>query len=104
MIERIRDFKYSEAKLAKRLGLTRGEVKFLRQQLVEGEDWKAIAGNGEIALTENAAKKYVAGIENGPRVLAVGDCLVGSTPRKKNGRAPLLLLPPAPIKMRVLRK
>jgi len=103
-----RDFKYSERKIARRLsehcGLGAAEFKFLARGLIEGEHWKKTARNGEIALTQTAVKLMCRGCANPPNFLVVGDCLLTEHPRHKNGPAPVLALPPAPIKMKVMRK
>jgi hypothetical protein len=103
-----RDFKFSEKKIARRLsevcGLGMAEIKFLARALVEGEHWKKTARNGEIALTATAVQLICRGVATPPHFLVVGDCLLTEPSRQKNGPAPVLALPPAPIKMRVMRK
>jgi len=103
-----RDFKYSEKKIARRLsevcGLGMAEIKFLARALVEGEHWKKTARNGEIALTATAVRVICRGVATPPNFLVVGDCLLTEHQRARNGPSPILALPPAPIKMRVMRK
>lgn len=98
-------FKYSEKKIAARLGLSRGDMKFLRDQLTEGEHWERTGGNGEIGLTKIAVQRICRTLESPPTCVVVGDCTLTPPPeKKKGGKAPVLALPPAPITMRVLRK
>jgi len=103
-----RDFKYSEKKIARRLaavcGLGMAEIKFLARGLIEGEHWKKTGRNGEIALTATAVKLICRGFTTALDFVIVGDCLLSEHPPAKNGPSPVLALPPAPIKMRVMRK
>lgn len=103
-----RDFKYSERKIARRLsevcGLGTAEFKFLARGLIEGEHWKKTARNGEVALTATAVRLIHRGCDTRLDFVVVGDCLLTEPSRKKDAATPILALPPAPIKMRMLRK
>lgn len=103
-----RDFKYSERKIARRLsqqhGLGVAEFRFLARELIEGEHWKKTGRNGEIALTATAVRLICRGCATRLNFLVVGDCLLTEAVRKKDAATPILALPPAPIKMRMLRK
>lgn len=100
-----RDFKYSAPKIFRRLGFDSAEVKFLLSNLIENEDWKKNGRGGEVALTATAIKTICREATSPPAFLVVGDCLI-DPPKEKEGHhaAPVFALPPAPIKMRVVRK
>ncbi len=100
-----RDFKYSGPKIFRRLGFDPAEIKFLLKNLVENEHWKKNGRAGEIALTATAVKTICREAENPPAFLIVGDCLIDPPEKKERDYgAPVFALPPAPIKMRVVRK
>ncbi len=75
-------FKYSEAKLANRIGISRGEVKILRDDhLIEDRDWKKFAGG--VALNNRGLKGIWCALRSRPATFDLSQCLIGAS--KKNG-------------------
>lgn len=99
-------FTYSEAKLSDRLGISRTDIKAIREGSLTAEsDWKKIGG--EVALTSGGVKRLWRALETRPAGFDLSLCLV-SRSAKKNGAviAPILLgsaAMPIPVEMVVTR-
>lgn len=78
-------FTYSEAKLSERLGISRTDIKSIRdQRLTVDSDWKKIAG--EVVLSGGGIKRLWRALRERPAVFDLASCLI-APPEKKNGGA-----------------
>lgn len=75
-------FKFSEAKLAKQLGLHRGELRYQREaNLTEDLEWKNLAG--EIALTGKALLKLCDALQVNASEMNLAECGIETAEEKK---------------------
>lgn len=78
-------FTYSEAKLSERLGISRTDIKSIRDRKLRADsDWKKLAG--EVFLSPSGLKRLWRALETRPAGFDLTMCLV-SSPVKKNGAA-----------------
>ncbi len=101
-------FQYSEALFAEETGLSRGEAKYHRDQILkEGVDWKK--ERGEVVLSASAIKRVWRVLQGRPAPFELSRCLVSVIGHKngadKKNDASILLgssARPIPRKMKVL--
>jgi hypothetical protein len=98
-------FKYSEARLADSLGVTRQDLRPIRQRLLrEGRDWKKI--HGQVLFSEGSTL-YIAkafGVES-PNLEALLVPLEEDPPPaivESNGYKKMRVIPPKPLNPRVI--
>jgi hypothetical protein len=78
-------FPYSEAKISERIGVSRTDLKAIRdRKLKEGSDWKKVAG--EVALSGPGIKRLWQLLETRPAGFELESCLIVAR-AKKNGAA-----------------